>query len=397
MRRAPRRGAIRWILLASALALIVGQSLSAPPAEASGPQWLIQKSPNGGVASDSSYLRAAAATSTKNAWAVGYYNNGTAFQTLVEHWNGMAWKVRTSPDPGGSSSANQLWGATATSAKNAWAVGDFNNGTADQTLVEHWNGMAWKVQTSPDVGGSSTPNDLEAVTSTSATNAWAVGYYYNGSAGRTLVEHWNGKAWKVQTSPDVGSDSNQLFGVAATSATNAWAVGVYNNGTADQTLVEHWNGKSWMVTKSPDPSGSAGANDLFGVAATSATSAFAVGGYFNGTAPQNLVEHWNGKAWKVQMSPDPGGSSTPNGLEAVTATSATNAWAVGYPYNGTAFQTLVEHWNGKGWKVQTSPDVGGASSDNQLWGVTATSATNAWAVGTRDNGIVNSTLVEHCC
>lgn len=34
--------------------------------------------------------------------------------------------------------------------------------------------------------------------------------------------------------------------------------------------------------------------------------------------------------WKIQHSPDPGGSSNSNYLYAVAATSAKNAWAVGY-------------------------------------------------------------------
>jgi hypothetical protein len=38
-----------------------------------------------------------------------------------------------------------------------------------------------------------------------------------------------------------------LNGVAATSATNAWAVGhtSTNNGGNEKTLIAHWNGTSW--------------------------------------------------------------------------------------------------------------------------------------------------------
>ncbi|MBV8941077.1 MAG: hypothetical protein JO240_05065, partial [Solirubrobacterales bacterium] len=68
---------------------------------------------------------------------------------------------------------------------------------------------------------------------------------------------------------------------------------------------------------------------------------------------KTLIEHWNGKAWNVQRSANPGGSSRDD-LEAVAATSATNAWAVGHDYIGPTEQTLIEHWNGKTWKVQPS-------------------------------------------
>src|SRR5689334_8733561 len=57
-------------------------------------------------------------------------------------------------------------------------------------------------------------------------------------------------------------------GVAATSASNAWAVGG-NNGF---TLIAHWNGTGWK--KVPSPNGSNGANNLEGVAATSASNAW---------------------------------------------------------------------------------------------------------------------------
>src|SRR5436305_1360784 len=92
----------------------------------------------------------------------------------------------------------------------------------------------------PDVGEGS---HLNGVAATSACDTWAVGYYYDGIAQQTLIEHWNGTAWKVQPSPnpDGSSNPNGLAGVAATSSTNAWAVGNYNNGTADQTLALHYS------------------------------------------------------------------------------------------------------------------------------------------------------------
>ena len=134
---------------------------------------------------------------------------------------------------------------------------------------------ATAVQPSPN--GSSQRNDLTGVAATSASNAWAVGYYFSGSELQTLIEHWNGRRWAVQPSPNPGTVS-QLYGVAATSATNAWAVGSYQNGTApDRTLIEHWNGRDWAIQ--PSPSVGVSANNLFSAAATSAANAWAVGSY----------------------------------------------------------------------------------------------------------------------
>ena len=75
----------------------------------------------------------------------------------------------------------------------------------------------------------------------------------------------------------------QLFGVAATSARNAWAVG---GAVSGKTVVLHWNGATWKRVPSPTPAGGA---VLLGVAAVSARTAWAVGG--------DLILRWNGTAW----------------------------------------------------------------------------------------------------
>lgn len=108
------------------------------------------------------------------------------------------------------------------------------------------------------------------------------------------------------------------------------------------TLVEHWNGKTWNVQPSPSPNTYFGSK-LVRVAATSPTSAWAVGAWNNGSQSLTLVEHWNGKTWRVQQSPSPGGPSGSSGLHDVAATSPINAWAVRDSSNGNADRTLIEH------------------------------------------------------
>jgi hypothetical protein len=97
--------------------------------------------------------------------------------------------------------------------------------------------------------------------------------------------------WTGVQPPSPGTDSNSLLGVAVVSPCNAWAVGDYYNGTADQTLIEHWNGTSWKQVTSPNPGGSSDDSSLGGVAATSSTNAWAVGDYYNGTTDQTLATH----------------------------------------------------------------------------------------------------------
>ena len=210
---------------------------------------------------------------------------------------------------------------------------------------------------------------------------------------------WNGASWSRVASPNPGgsSKSNYLIRVVVTTPTNAWAVGRYFDGTAYQTLIEHWNGASWSRVASPNPGGISHDNGLAGVSAISSTDAWAVGSFFNGTVNQTLIEHWNGTSWSRVASPNLGGSSHPNGLVGVTATSTVNAWAVGNFFDGTAYQTLIEHWNGASWSRVASPNPGGPSNNNFLFGVAATSSANAWGVGYYSNGTSSLTLALHCC
>ena len=333
-------------------------------------------------------LSGVAALSSSNAWAVGTYFNDTMEnfgRTLIEHWNGSSWKQRPSPNPGGSSQNNVLLGVAAVSATDVWAVGDYSISGTTRTLIEHWDGTAWEHVPSPNVTSESI---LTGVAAVSATDAWAVGEYFNGTdVGQTLIEHWNGTTWKRVPSPDPGGSSNGnfLFGVATVSAANVWAVGGYVIGPAHvhKTLTLHWNGATWKQVPSPNPSSTG--NLLNGVSASSATNAWAVGDYVNGAGiAQTLTEHWDGTAWKRVPSPNPGGASHFNILNGVAAVSATGACAVGeYSNSANADKSLVEQWNGTAWKQV--PSANPSSTSNILNGVGASSATSIWAVGEYNN------------
>src|SRR5215472_8350469 len=203
-------------------------------------------------------LYGVAAASRSSAWAVGTYQPGTVQRTLIERWNGRSWTTEASPSPGGTH-GSFLNGVADVSSSSAWAVGGYSNGAAQKTLIEHWNGRSWKRVASPNPAGTAKVNDLERVSATSPSNAWAVGYYgvSGANATRTLVEHWNGRSWTRVASPNPGGIGrfNGLYGVAADSSTSAWAAGVYFNGVTDQPMVEHWSGRSWKRVAIPNPGG----------------------------------------------------------------------------------------------------------------------------------------------
>jgi len=98
--------------------------------------------------------------------------------------------------------------------------------------------------------------------------------------------------------------SGDLTGVAAVSASNAWAVGDTGSGG---TLIAHWDGTAWKRVPSPSPAGST----LFRVAATSARNAWAVGcsGCRGPGVPEPLILRWNGTGWTRVANPGPAGSN----------------------------------------------------------------------------------------
>ncbi len=244
-------------------------------------------------------------------------NSSGPYHTLVEHWNGTSWSVMSSPSPYPYPGAF-LNGITAVSANDVWAVGYYNvDPGPSHTLVEHWNGTAWSVVSSPNVGTHE--NSLSKVAAVSANDVWAVGYYDEFGSGfrRTLVEHWDGIQWSVVPSPSIGLANNELLGVAAISTNDVWAVGYYPD-TRTLTLVEHWDGTSWSVVSSPNPG--TGNNYLYGVAVVSATDVWAVGSSANGSGVnQTLVEHYATLCGTPTSTPT--NTFTPTNTPTSTATS----------------------------------------------------------------------------
>ena len=262
-------------------------------------------------------LAAVAATSASNAWAVGSAGSFLSPKPLIAHWNGTSWKqVPSSGLPGG-----ELRAVAATSASNAWAVGGTSSG---QSLILHWNGTSWERVPSAGAG------NLTAVSASSATNAWSVGSEsaFGSGFGKTLILHWNGASWKRVSSPSLAGNAS-LTSVAVTSGHDAWAVGGVSTGTSPATsLILHWNGTAWQRVPSPSPSAGQFGNGLSSVAATSATNAWAVGctdGCPVGGTP--LIERWNGTSWQQVAAPT--APYALYNLAGVAASSGTSAWVVG--------------------------------------------------------------------
>jgi hypothetical protein len=130
------------------------------------------------------------------------------------------------------------------------------------------------------------------------------------------------------------------------SGQDAWAVGEYDvPGYAPMTLTEHWDGSTWTRIPSPNPDGNRGSS-LLAVEGVSETDVWAVGeGFGKSPRVRPLIEHWDGSAWSI-TTPGRVPNAHITGLNAVTAISPSNVWAVGSCDDDITHYTyaLIEHW-----------------------------------------------------
>lgn len=318
-----------------------------------------------------------ACTSAANCWAVGVSTSSAGVTSpLIEHWNGAAWSVVSSPNLPGSTDTF-LNGPSCTVPANCWAVGGAVTSSNQKPIAEHWNGTKWSLIVLPAPSGLPN-NGLASVSCTSTGTCMATGSSAKAglSSGPTLAERWNGTSWSVVPTPNLNGGLNH---VSCTSASNCWAVGISSG-----ALAEHWNGTAWSVAATPS-----GGDDLFGVSCLSSTclaAGLATSGF-------GLAERWNGSTWAVTAAPDPPGTAFSE-FTSVSCTAATACTMAGF-YFTTADKTLIETWNGSSWKVVASPNPTG-STLTSLHGVWCTSTTDCWAVGLHQQKAgQNSTLAEH--
>jgi hypothetical protein len=320
-------------------------------------QWNVVTTPGTG----SLLAVAAVPGKPKDVWAVGVDDSSG---TLIEHWNGKKWKVVTSPNVGA------LNGIAAVSTKNIWAVGG---------QILHWDGKAWSIVSSP-------PNvdTLTAVTALSSKNIWAVGYTGSIGSYTPVIEHWNGTQWGIVTGPNT---DGKLTAIAAVSANDIWAVGVYSNGP----LSEHWDGTQWSIVPITADLCIAGAA---GVVAIATNDVWMVGSQILDCEVEVVAfaEHWDGTQWTDVGVANPGGDYRNYWFNAVAATSSNNVWAVG----GTQVRKpgtvpLAEQWNGTQWTNVTQTNPG------EMDAITATSAGDFWAVGDNPNSQSSPPLAEFYC
>jgi hypothetical protein len=294
-----------------------------------------------------------AAGSPKSSWIVGDTQKGTTVETLIDHSSGGGFKPMKT-----KLGAGQLLDVSASSASNAWAVGD-GRATPGPYIV-HLKGKSWKALPEPKLVGFS----YNSVSASSPKNVWLLG---SGPSG-AVAGVWNGHKLTNKSIPVPAGSS--LSALATTSAKNTWVVGTSSVGTTvvhERTFTEHWNGKTWKVVKAPSPA-----------YYSSPTSVSAAGSrvYLAGTAtPKSglsfgpYVLRYAGGKWKKVPSSSPGRQSQ---LTSISLSSKGGAAVGGWSVRGICVThpspelPLVENLAGTSWRQASAPKFRAGSARPQM-------------------------------
>jgi hypothetical protein len=195
------------------------------------------------------------------------------------------------------------------------------------------------------------------------------GYYTDANYRvRTLIEHFDGKAWTIVPTANPGAERNMFFSVNAINPNDVWAAGGSQDSSDGNlhTLIEHWDGHTWSVSASPNPGPNG--NELFGITAAGPNNVWAVGQQQGTAFPgKALVEHWDGHSWQAVAGPGQGGYT----YNAVAAT-ISGSWLVAVgalendkrPQSSMAFTVAGSH-------AATTTPVQVGSFENDFYGVTS--------------------------
>jgi hypothetical protein len=256
--------------------------------------------------------------------------------------------------------------ALAVARHDAWAGGYSDTGKGPRSLLEHFDGRAWHEVSLP---ARIDPPDgaVDVLAASSPSNLWMFGVH----AGKLLAARWDGRGWLTRTPP-----GNQLLDTAAVTfgPADTWDFG------AD--TVAHFTASGWRRTSFP-----------VNVAAVSAVSSHDIWVYGAGATNRKptIAAHWDGRRWTylpVPLALNPNGLTRliPGGIHAFGPSDVWvdgTAWSPKAVVNGAP---MVMHWNGHTWQRAYA---GPAVAFGGLNLMTADGSGDLWMANTFSPGLLH--------
>ena len=172
--------------------------------------------------------------------ADGFGTGNASVEAMALHWDGSSWDETQVGNVMGD--VNNLRAVAAISPDEVWAVGDGRSvaGT-HRAFVMLWDGSSWTNVPTQIQSEVLTSSHLYSMTVISSDDIWAVGDYTETSGTQgALFLHWDGSSWtdtRVPMTPFAGARA-----VAANSTNDVWAAGGSNS-----NVFFHYDGGVWSI------------------------------------------------------------------------------------------------------------------------------------------------------
>jgi hypothetical protein len=257
---------------------------------------------------------------------------------------GSAWKVSHYSE----SLDAELTDVAPVSADEGWAIGRQNEETGDHdNILLHRTGGKWKQAAVPKEIGEGFLSQVEA---SGPDGVWLFSQPSDGGA-KPLAFRWDGKKWNAaEAPPSLDAASKRSATVAGPE--DVWVLGGENK-------AHHWDGSKWSTSQLPAAASALGGGaegDVWAVGFRDTS------GDGDGPLGQPAAMNWDGKAWKLEKTPeyhfpDPAPPEETASLESVVSVSKNEVWAVGsHTFNHgeggpePEEESILLRWDGTKWK-----------------------------------------------
>jgi len=251
------------------------------------------------------------------------------------------------------------------------------------TLIERWDGTSWSIVSSPNTSANAEQlpprRDVHVGVGVLGRRLLLQRQRHFSDLDRAL----DGTSWAIVSSPNTSTtDYNSLSGVTCVSASECWAVGYYFTGDnfVDQTLIERWDGTSWSIVSSPNTSTTEANVPLRPDVRVS------VGVLGRRLLLRTRRPHFSDPDRALgrdlvdncQFAQHQHAVQCPLRGNVRVGVRLLGRWRL--RFTGSVLQTLIERWDGTSWEIVKLANTSTTQS-NLLYSVTCGPASDCWAVG----------------